>query len=81
MRVLLDCCSCLSLGDRPVWSVRESTGCIEIVVPDLAQYQQFLVTKLLALPIVREVGSNVAIQTLKAGAPLPLDHLDPAAGA
>jgi Lrp/AsnC family leucine-responsive transcriptional regulator len=54
---------------------------LEIVVPDLAQYQQFLVTKLLALPIVREVRSNIAIQTLKAGAPLPLDHLDPAAGA
>ena len=30
-----------------------------------------------ALPIVREVRSNIAIQTLKAGAPLPLDHLAP----
>jgi Lrp/AsnC family leucine-responsive transcriptional regulator len=27
------------------------------------------------LPIVREVRSNIAIQTLKAGAPLPLSHL------
>jgi hypothetical protein len=25
---------------------------------------------------VREVRSNIAIQTLKAGAPLPLDHLE-----
>jgi Lrp/AsnC family transcriptional regulator, leucine-responsive regulatory protein len=27
------------------------------------------------MPIVREVRSNIAIQTLKAGAPLPLGHL------
>jgi Lrp/AsnC family transcriptional regulator, leucine-responsive regulatory protein len=48
---------------------------LEIVVPDLKDYQRFLVGKLLNLPIVREVRSNIAIQTLKAGAPLPLDHL------
>jgi Lrp/AsnC family leucine-responsive transcriptional regulator len=48
---------------------------LEIVVPDLAHYQKFLVDKLLALPIVREVQSSIAINTLKAGAPLPLDHL------
>jgi hypothetical protein len=45
-------------------------------VPDLEHYQRFLVGKLLNLPIVREVKSNIAIQTLKAGAPLPLEHLD-----
>lgn len=49
---------------------------LEVVVPDLADYQRFLVGKLLELPIVREVRSNIAIQTLKAGAPLPLEHLD-----
>ena len=48
---------------------------LEVVVPG---YQRFLVGKLLNLPIVREVRSNIAIQTLKAGAPLPLDHLDAA---
>lgn len=48
---------------------------LEVVVPDLADYQRFLVGKLLNLPIVREVRSNIAIQTLKAGAPLPLGHL------
>jgi Lrp/AsnC family leucine-responsive transcriptional regulator len=48
---------------------------LEVVVPDLADYQHFLVGKLLNLPIVREVRSNIAIQTLKAGAPLPLEHL------
>ena len=51
---------------------------LEVVVPDLAGYQRFLVGKLLNLPIVREVRSNIAIQTLKAGAPLPLEHLNAA---
>jgi Lrp/AsnC family leucine-responsive transcriptional regulator len=50
---------------------------LEIVVPDLDHYRRFLVDKLLDLPIVREVRSNIAIQTLKAGAPLPLGPLDP----
>jgi Lrp/AsnC family transcriptional regulator, leucine-responsive regulatory protein len=48
---------------------------LEVVVPDLEHYQAFLVGKLLELPIVREVKSNVALQTIKAGAPLPLGHL------
>jgi Lrp/AsnC family leucine-responsive transcriptional regulator len=52
---------------------------LEIVVPDLEHYQRTLVNKLLALSIIREVRSAIAIQTLKAGAPLPLDHLAPAA--
>ncbi|MCW5748321.1 MAG: Lrp/AsnC family transcriptional regulator [Alphaproteobacteria bacterium] len=53
----------------------EADYVLEVVVPELADYQRFLVNKLLALPIVREVRSNIAIQTLKAGAPLPLNHL------
>jgi Lrp/AsnC family leucine-responsive transcriptional regulator len=48
---------------------------LEVVVPDLEHYKEFLVTKLLELPIVREVRSNIAIQALKSGAPLPLTHL------
>ena len=44
---------------------------LEVVVPDLEHYQRFLVGRLLSLPIVREVRSNIAIQTLKAGGPLP----------
>ena len=48
---------------------------LEVVVPDIDDYQRFLVGKLLNLPVVREVRSNIAIQTLKAGAPLPLTHL------
>lgn len=54
----------------------EADYLLEVVVPDLERYQRFLVGKLLSLPIVREVRSNIAIQTLKAGGPLPLGHLD-----
>ncbi len=54
----------------------EADYLLEVVVPDLGGYQRFLVGKLLNLPIVREVRSNIAIQTLKAGAPLPLEHLE-----
>jgi Lrp/AsnC family transcriptional regulator, leucine-responsive regulatory protein len=46
-----------------------------VVVPDLEHYQHFLVGRLLNLPIDREVKSNIIVQTLKVGAPLPLDHL------
>jgi len=51
---------------------------LEVVVPDLERYQRFLLGKLLELPIIKEVRSNIAIQTLKAAAPLPLEHLGPA---
>jgi len=48
---------------------------LEVVVPDLGHYQRFLLDKLLSLPIIKEVRSTIAIQTLKEGAPLPLGHL------
>lgn len=57
----------------------EADYLLEVAVPDLDHYQRFLVDKLLELPLVREVRSNIAIQTLKAGAPLPLGHLLPVA--
>ena len=47
---------------------------LEVVVPVLEHYQRFLVGKLLNLPSVRKVKNNIALQTLKAGAPLPLGH-------
>ncbi len=55
----------------------EADYLIEVVVPDLEHYQRFLLGKLLSLPIIKEVRSNIAIQTLKTAAPLPLDHLAP----
>jgi Lrp/AsnC family leucine-responsive transcriptional regulator len=48
---------------------------LEVVLPDLEHYERFLVGKLLGLAIIKEVKSNIAIQTLKAAAPLSLDHL------
>ena len=54
----------------------EADYLLEVVVPDLDHYKNFLVGKLLELSVVREVRSNIAIQTLKAGAVLPLDHLE-----
>ncbi len=50
---------------------------LEVTVPDLDAYQRFLVGKLLNLPLVREVKSTIAIQTLKAGGAMPLAHLNP----
>ncbi len=55
----------------------EADYMLEIVVADLEHYQRFLLGKLLDLSIIKEVRSNIAIQTLKAAAPLPLDHLLP----
>ena len=47
----------------------------EIVVPDLAAYEHFMLDRLLALPTVEDVRSYFAIRTLKTAAPLPLGHL------
>jgi len=52
----------------------ESDYLLEVVLADLDHYRQFLVEQLLKLSIVREVGSNIAIQTRKAAAPLLLDY-------
>jgi Lrp/AsnC ligand binding domain len=59
-----------------IWVSGEADYFLEVVVQSWRTNQHFLVGKLLTLPIVREVRSNIAIQTLKAGAPLPLDHLE-----
>lgn len=53
----------------------EADYLLEVVVPDLEHYQRFLLDRLLSMPIIKEVRSNIALQTLKAGAPLPLGHL------
>jgi len=56
----------------------EADYLLEVTVPDRQRYQAFLVGKLLDLPIVKEVRSYVAIQSLKTAGPLPLGHLTPA---
>jgi Lrp/AsnC family transcriptional regulator, leucine-responsive regulatory protein len=46
---------------------------LEVVVTDLAAYEQLLLETLLELPGVTDVRSNVAIRTVKEAGPLPLD--------
>jgi Lrp/AsnC family leucine-responsive transcriptional regulator len=53
----------------------EADYLLEVVVPDLVAYQRFLLDRLLTLAVVKEVKSNIAIQALKQGGPLPLGHL------
>lgn len=54
----------------------ESDFLLQVVVPDLAAYEQFLLGTLLKLPAVSDVRSNFAIATVKAQTGLPLDHLE-----
>lgn len=53
----------------------EADFLLQVVVPDLAAYERLLLDTLLRLPGVSDIRSNFAIQTVKAGAALPLDHL------
>lgn len=53
----------------------EADFLLQVVVPDLAGYERFLLETLLKLPGVSDIRSNFAIQTVKAQGPLPLDHL------
>jgi Lrp/AsnC family leucine-responsive transcriptional regulator len=48
---------------------------LEVTVPDLEAYEQLLLRKLLTLPGVADVNSNVALRTIKSNGPLPLGHL------
>lgn len=57
----------------------EADFLLQVVLPDLAGYERFLLGTLLKLPGVSDIRSNFAIQTVKAQAPLPLDHLPDAA--
>jgi Lrp/AsnC family leucine-responsive transcriptional regulator len=47
----------------------------EVVVPDLAAYERFLLDRLLTVPTIEDVRSNFAIRMIKTAAPLPLGHL------
>ncbi|WP_298952589.1 Lrp/AsnC family transcriptional regulator [uncultured Methylobacterium sp.] len=55
----------------------EADFLLQVVVPDLAAYERLLLGTLLKLPGVSDIRSNVAIQTVKAEGPFPLDHLSP----
>lgn len=53
----------------------ESDFLLQVVVPDLASYERFLLGTLLKLPMVKDIRSNFVIRTVKDAAPLPLAHL------
>lgn len=48
---------------------------LEVVVPDLPAYERLLLDKLLVLPNVADITSNIAIRSVKDRGPLPLHHL------
>jgi Lrp/AsnC family leucine-responsive transcriptional regulator len=56
----------------------ESDFLLETVFPDIARYERFLFGKLLALPMVKDIRSNIVLRTVKENAALPLDHLSAA---
>jgi Lrp/AsnC family transcriptional regulator, leucine-responsive regulatory protein len=47
---------------------------VEVVVPDLAAYEQLLLGQILAIPRVVSAQSNFAIRTVLSRGPLPLGH-------
>jgi Lrp/AsnC family leucine-responsive transcriptional regulator len=49
---------------------------LEVVVPDLEQFERFLLERLLKLPMIRDIRSNVVIRSMKLEGPLPLGHVD-----
>jgi Lrp/AsnC family transcriptional regulator, leucine-responsive regulatory protein len=53
----------------------ESDFLLETVFPDIASYERFLFGTLLALPMVKDIRSNIVLRTVKENAPLPLDQL------
>lgn len=53
----------------------EADFLLEVVVTDLAAYEDFLLGTLLSLPGVRDVRSNFAIKAFKKHSDLPLGHI------
>jgi Lrp/AsnC family leucine-responsive transcriptional regulator len=53
----------------------ESDFLLQVVVPDLRAYENFLLGTLLKLPGVSDIRSNFAIATVKAQVAMPLGHL------
>jgi Lrp/AsnC family leucine-responsive transcriptional regulator len=47
---------------------------VEAAVPDLASYEQLLLSQILTIPSVVEAQSTFAIRTMLSRGPLPLDH-------
>ncbi len=56
----------------------ESDFLLEVVLPNLAAYERFLMERLLRVAGVRDIRSNFAIQRIKSDGPLPLGHISTA---
>lgn len=54
----------------------EADFLLQVLVPNLASYERFLLGTLLKLPGVSDIRSNFAIQTVKAQGELPLSHIE-----
>jgi Lrp/AsnC family transcriptional regulator, leucine-responsive regulatory protein len=54
---------------------------LEVVVADLEAYEHFLLDRLLEVPGVTDVRSNISISTIKSNGPLPLTRNAAAPGA
>lgn len=55
--------------------VGEADYFLRIVAPDLNALSEFVMKKLMRVPGVDSVRSNIVLKTFKRGGPLPLDHL------
>lgn len=53
----------------------EADFLLQVVLPDLAAYERFLLNTLLKMPGVSDIRSNFAIRTIKQQTELPLQHL------
>jgi Lrp/AsnC family leucine-responsive transcriptional regulator len=51
----------------------------EIVVKDLQEYEQILTERILVLPMIVDVRSNISLRRIKSEAPLPLKQSDQSA--
>ncbi|MFX7052405.1 Lrp/AsnC ligand binding domain-containing protein, partial [Acinetobacter baumannii] len=48
---------------------------LRIVAPDLAAFSEFMMTRLLRLPGVTNVKSNITLKKVKQSHELPLEHV------
>ncbi len=55
--------------------VGEADYLLRIVAPDLNALSQFVMKRLMSVPGVESIRSNIVLQTFKRSGPLPLDHL------
>lgn len=61
---------CLSISGERDYLLR-------ILVTDLAHYEHFLTSQLLALPCVSSANTSFVLREVKSTTALPLDHLEP----